>query len=147
MITEWILSLAMPREKAATVAGDLVELAESRGTLWLGWAIVRTIIPHMWEDIRSAPGQMSWIAFWGVMYQFGFTWFLPWPGWRIIGYRLTHLGLHVEPATFSVGFVIEAALYSIALGWWVGRRAVGKELGAWLSYASQALCSSDSWTS
>jgi hypothetical protein len=41
-IAEWILSRATTPERAATIVGDLVEGAESHGTVWFWLSVIQT---------------------------------------------------------------------------------------------------------
>jgi hypothetical protein len=64
-IAEWILSLTVAPERAATTVGDLLEAGSDRGPLWFWSSILRTAFFHAMDDFFASPALMLWLAFGG----------------------------------------------------------------------------------
>jgi hypothetical protein len=52
---EWILSLTTTSERAATTAGDLAEVAGTRGMLWFCWNLFKTTASLVWRAFADDP--------------------------------------------------------------------------------------------
>ena len=61
-IAEWILSLALPNERAAAVVGDLAESVEERGRLWFWSCVLRLTGAKIWQDLSERPLAMIWLG-------------------------------------------------------------------------------------
>ncbi len=57
-IAEWILSLALPAERAAAVTGDFLEEARERGGFWFWSSVLRTVAGCIWCDVRECPREL-----------------------------------------------------------------------------------------
>lgn len=144
-IAEWILSLVLPPDRAASTVGDWMEDAAERGSLWFWSCIFRTVAAHIWNDFAESPGFMIGLAFRGWLYSL----------WLIMG---TYFGFFVAicilvPVALFAGFLAQAVYWQPSwghvpkiigpaftlawLGWcqfqtgrWIARRAPGRELAA-----------------
>jgi hypothetical protein len=64
-LAEWILSLTIPRDRAASTAGDLMEDASTRGALWFWSSVLRTAASRVLEDLCASPLLLLALALWG----------------------------------------------------------------------------------
>ncbi len=65
IIAEWILSLAISPERAASTLGDLLEECQTRGRVWFWWGVLGTALSHLWHDLQLHPGWAAGRALWG----------------------------------------------------------------------------------
>src|SRR5215470_19527907 len=66
---EWLLSLVVSREGAASMVGDLLEEAHTRGTVWFWLSLAGTVCSLTWRDIASNPARMFGLAALGYVVQ------------------------------------------------------------------------------
>jgi len=64
---EWILSLTIAPDRAASTAGDLLEEAPARGIFWFWSSVLRTASSYVWHDLRASPLRMLGLAFSGLL--------------------------------------------------------------------------------
>jgi hypothetical protein len=129
---EWILSLVVAPDRAASTVGDLVEEASSRGTLWFWSSLLRTACSHFWRDLLVSPLRTVRLAFWGL----GASWILG----ALLGMTVSLLRVHFvdfvphwEHPLILVLVVIAAPLLA---GWEVARRSAGRDLPAAFAVAA-----------
>jgi hypothetical protein len=61
-VAEWLLSMTTTPERAASTAGDLVEEAATRGSLWFWSSLIRTSASLMWRMWADNPRRMAWLV-------------------------------------------------------------------------------------
>lgn len=66
-IAEWILSLALPPQRAATILGDLEESTEERGRLWFWSCVIRLMGAKIWQDLSEHPAMAAWLGIRGFI--------------------------------------------------------------------------------
>jgi hypothetical protein len=65
----WVLGLLAPRERAAAIAGDLLEDAGGRSRLWFWTTLTRVAVALLYTDARRTPfpllafAVLTWLAF------------------------------------------------------------------------------------
>jgi hypothetical protein len=64
---EWLLSLVVTRESAASMVGDLLE--EARGTVWFWISLAGTVCSLLWREIAGNPMRMLRLAALGYVVQ------------------------------------------------------------------------------
>lgn len=116
-LAEWILSLVMPPDRAASTVGDLLEECPPRGPLWFWSNVLRTARSHLWRDVIASPVEMLGLAS---------------PGWLVLlqGYRLW-AWLSASPGLAAAGIGVTA----FVAGWVLAWRAKGRELACVFSVA------------
>jgi hypothetical protein len=67
MFAERLLRLFTSHEEASTIAGDLQEIAATRGKLWFWFAIARTMPGLLWRDLTSAPLFLAGLGLRGLL--------------------------------------------------------------------------------
>ena len=68
-LAEWLLSLAVSRESAASMVGDLLEEARTRGTVWFWLSLVGAVCSLIRRDVAGNPMRMLSLAMLGVVVQ------------------------------------------------------------------------------
>src|SRR6516162_9990468 len=68
-LAEWLLSLAVSREGAASMVGDLLEEARTRGTVWFWFSLAGTVCSLIWRDVAGDPMRMLSLALLGFVVQ------------------------------------------------------------------------------
>lgn len=129
---EWILSLVVAPDRAASTVGDLVEETSSRGTRWFWSSLLRTAFSHFCYDLRISPLRTVGLAFWGL----GASWILGLLFAASVGMvrvKFVHSVPHWEPSLALVLVVIAAPLLA---GWEVARRSAGRDLPAAFAVAA-----------
>ncbi len=66
-LAEWILSLVLPPDRAASVVGDWIEDASARGSLWFWACVVRTVTARITKDIADSPFYLTGLAIRGCL--------------------------------------------------------------------------------
>jgi len=92
-IAEWLLSLVLPADRAASVVGDFAEEADERGLVWFWLCVLRTVGSRVWSDLVESPFYLG-----GVVLR---------------GYFLSGLGT----LCCFVGFAVAMAPIFIATAW------------------------------
>jgi len=59
VLAEQLLSVVMPRERAAAVVGDLLERVARRGETWFRPSLSRTTVSCVWRDLAATPFQLA----------------------------------------------------------------------------------------
>ncbi len=122
---EVILSLATTPDRAASTAGDLLEEADTRGSLWFWSSVLRTAGSLLWRDFRSAPLRMLWLGLWGFLAILELTFVI------LLVVSVTAAGVpNPAPLWFQVLEGGSSAAASILVGWEVAKRSKGRELVA-----------------
>ena len=132
VVAEWILSLVVAPDRATSSAGDLVEEASSRGSLWFWSSVFRTAGSHLWHDLSASPWRMLGRGLWGVAAIWVLTLMF---GMLISMWR----GAFVEyvPAWESpLILVLMCTAWPLLVGWEVGRRSDGREVPAAFAVAT-----------
>jgi hypothetical protein len=160
-IAEGILSLTTTPERAAATAGDLVQEASARGTLWFWSSLFKTAASHIWRAWVDAPARMAGLAFAAILFE---TLFLSGSVITILAGTIimmmngmTSPDLQVEGGG-EVGFDVVSLSVSPAplgllwmailvceflIGRWLARFSPGRELAACVAYfVASMLC----WT-
>ncbi|MEP7354680.1 MAG: hypothetical protein ABI824_15740 [Acidobacteriota bacterium] len=137
-IAEWILSLAMPPDRAHSSVGDLMEEGESRSRPWFWFSVVQATSTQVFREITGSPWDMLKLYLWG--------W---WAGIALIGTVLLPTTWLLDPIAWKLGFAcgdsqcwpvvdwgnpwlkrpLEIATVFIA-GWLMANRSKGRELSA-----------------
>jgi len=66
-VAEFVLSLALPAERAAAVTGDFIEEFEGRGGFWFWSSVVRTVAARVVSDFVRRPFSMFAIGIAGCL--------------------------------------------------------------------------------
>ena len=61
-MAEWILSLVLPPERAASTVGDWLEASSERGTIWFWSCVFRTLFARIWSGLTDNPVTMASIG-------------------------------------------------------------------------------------
>jgi hypothetical protein len=135
---EQILSLVMPSERAASIAGDLTEASPGGFRFWA--SLIRICFSMLWKDLSAVPGRTAYLMTAGVAVQAVF--FLP----LAVACYLLALTIGVMAAILGIDLAwvgVEAVFALLVLsaavpapymaGRWIGRRAAGRELSPCLA--------------
>lgn len=149
-IAEWILSLTTTPERASSTAGDLLEEATTRGTVWFWASLVRTTASLVWRSWTEAPLTMASVALRATLLQIGV----------LIGVLAATTAvslifvaalllfsvkpelvvkvpgsdsLWIEMTVWGIAIVM-AAFGAFIIGQWIARRSRGQELPACIAY-------------
>jgi hypothetical protein len=68
---EWILGMFTGRERAASLAGDLVETAAERGVFWFWSSVARTAGALLWSELAGNLFFVAGLGLRGVLVNFG----------------------------------------------------------------------------
>src|SRR5215831_11994523 len=68
-LAEWLLSLVVSRAGAASMVGDLLEEAHTRGTVWFWLSLAGTVCSLIWRDVAGNPIRMLSLALLGMVVQ------------------------------------------------------------------------------
>ena len=144
MLAEWILSLVMPRERAAATVGDLMESASGPVYLWV--LVVRTFFGSLVRQM-FAPAQVAIVAKDFVVAAAGLSARFALP--LLFPVVVLYLAIEMRPQLAPVGgiAVLFGVLLSIAItlvvpwksGRMVAERHPGKELQAFVVICAAAL--------
>lgn len=133
-IAEWLLILVTSRERAASIVGDLVESADTQGSVWFWSSVLRATASLLWRGFAANPRGLLGLAFRGWLIGLLLTSvsiFIP----VFIGGLLVEIfGITVR--TFGVAVVagnIVATFCQFLVGRWIARRAPGRQLSAWVA--------------
>jgi hypothetical protein len=132
VVAEWILSLVVAPDRATSTAGDLVEEASSRGTLWFWFNVLRTASSHLWHDLSASPWRMLGRGLWGV----AATWVLSVMFGLLISMWRSALFESVPTWENPLILVLMCTAWPLLVGWEVGRRSDGRELPAAFAVAT-----------
>jgi hypothetical protein len=135
-IAEWILGLATSRDRAVSMAGDLMEEAAPRGLAWFWTGVLRIMASLLWSGVAENPMRIAGVAFVGLAVDVvasmllagltGVVFFLEsWSGHQI----------QLNPVWFTLAFKASALVISVLIGRMLARLAPGHELCACLAYA------------
>ena len=145
-IAEWILSLTTTPERASAAAGDLIQEASTRGTLWFWSSLFKTAASHVWRAWVDAPARTLGLAFAAFLFESAF---LAPAAIVIIAGTMALLDYNVDVQATAVGFDVTATSYATAplllffmallvceflIGIWLARFAPGRELAACVAY-------------
>src|SRR5690349_5887002 len=72
-MAEWILSLVVAPDRAATTVADLIEDASTHGVSWFWSSVLRTALSHVFRDLSAAPFRLMRLALWAWMAQVALT--------------------------------------------------------------------------
>jgi hypothetical protein len=126
-VAEWILSLVVAPDRAATTVGDLVEDASTRRVVWFWSSVLWTALSHLWRDLSASPFRMVRLAFWGWLAQISLLSLIAVP---LLLWQLIAEGPLVIPpwinSTLTIGLGI--ILLPFLVGWAVAHDSRGKEL-------------------
>ncbi len=136
---EWVLGLVTAPERAASITGDLLEESNGRGACWFWLTVLWTAASHVWNDVRSAPGHMLWLAISGVV-EFVILAFLLfttvirmwmdfWP------YQIDANSFYIPPWGFHGIRIASFTVLPCLVAWDVARRSRGRELSAGVAFA------------
>lgn len=149
-IAEWILSLVVVRDRAASAVGDLMEDAVAHGPLWFWESVVRTALAFLWRSLAEAPLRLAGFAVAG-WFAYMMASLILWLGGYVavillwgMGYFLTHhTGLELLSNILRIRFdwpppppavthwVEPLAIYVLAplqVGRWAARCSPGREV-------------------
>ena len=149
-IAEWVLSLTTTPERASSTAGDLLEGATTRGTVWFWASLVRTTASLVWRSWTEAPLTIASVALRATLLQIGV----------LIGVLTATTAvslivvavvlvfsrlkpelvikpgpdaLWIEIAVWGT-VIVMAAIGTFLIGKWIARRSPGRELPACIAY-------------
>lgn len=131
VFAEWILSLVMTPERAASVIGDLEEQRPLHGRVWFWWSVFGTAAACLVGDLSKEPLTTVCLAVWASVAE-------------LVGLSATPLGLmslewrlHISSVLFSadLGIVIIFGVLPLAIGWGVAKSSRGRETACGLAAA------------
>jgi hypothetical protein len=127
-IAQLILSLATTPDRAATTVGDLLEEADTRGSLWFWSSVLRTACSLCWRDFFSAPLRMLWLGLRG---------FLAVSFWSVFPLGLVGLVFTrpnssplMNPLLVWPPLIASEIFGAVWAGWGVAKSSKGRELAA-----------------
>ena len=158
LLAEWILSLVVDRERAASAVGDFLEDVPERGRRWFWFSIGKTAFARLGRSLMEAPFRMAgfaafaWLVYMAMGFALGFAaWIAATLLWGM-GYFLSHhtvmelvanlLRLRFDwpaPPVEWLRFVDCVVVWIAApyqLGRWWARAARGREMVTWLYLAA-----------
>lgn len=132
-VAEWILSLVMPPDRAASAVGDWMEDPSKRGLVWFWSCVFRAVAARIWSDQAASPGLIVTLALGSWVYANCLT--------LLTLVTLWLLAVLAAPVTkafpgpvqdFTRGMAFEGCLVACAFqtGRWIARRAPGQEMTA-----------------
>lgn len=121
-VAEWILSLTVAPDRAATTVGDLVEDASTRGVVWFWSSILWTALSHFWRDLSSSPFRMVRLALRGWLAQISLTTLIAVPllVWQLIAEGPTVIPQWID-STLTICLGIIALPFLIGWPWPIAR--------------------------
>ena len=134
---EAILSLTTSRDHAASIAGDLVQQAPLKGTIWFWGSLVGTTASLTWKAFTEAPLRITGLGLVGLLVQIFYMILIEVPLVLLrLGLAMKRLTVAREPtAGFETTvnspaweYTLVFLFVSFLIGRWVARRAPGKEL-------------------
>jgi hypothetical protein len=139
VVAEWILSLVMPRERAAAVVGDLVESSSGPVSLWLSVVVtfLESLVRQFFEPVEMAMAAKDFVGTAAVL-SVRYTRHL------LLPVLILYVGILIWPQltpAASIVVVLLGTLLSLAITlvvpWKTGRivaeRHPGKELPAFVA--------------
>jgi hypothetical protein len=153
-IAEWILSLVVPPDRAASTVGDLMEDAGKGGWLWFWMCVARTALAFLLRNLAAAPLRLTGFAVLGwfaymtasvILWLCGFV--LATLLWGMAYFFTHHTGLELvanllrirfdwPPPPTGVMHWMEALMVWMMAPFQVGRFAArcwpGREVAAWI---------------
>lgn len=133
-LAEWILSLTVAADRAATTVGDLVEDASTRGVVWFWSSVLWTALSHFWRDLNASPLRMIKLALWGCLAE-SVLGFLAITFWQSI---LNTWGPVVDNHTTMVPqwaySLLGIIVVPLVVGWMVANLSHGRELAAGFAF-------------
>jgi len=128
-IAEWILELVTTRERAASLAGDLVEDGPGHGVFWFWATVVRAAGTMLWREFASDWKRMLRLGAAGLIVEYLGMLILLLLVSPILGLMGMAYGSGMIPKLISGAFGLSAMVVSqFAVGWWMARRTPGREL-------------------
>ena len=67
-LAEWILSLVLPPERAASAVGDWMEDSAKRGNVWFWSCVFRAATARLWNDLAENPVELVRVGFGGYFF-------------------------------------------------------------------------------
>ena len=140
---EWILRLVMSRERAAAVAGDLLEDSAGRDSSWFWISMAGTIASTVWRDAQTHAWQLAGVSAAGFFFQMILSVganLAAWLVWTSVHFVRDHTGLELllPGASLPLSVPVWVTIFYLRLlvpfevGRWVARRAPGRELSSGL---------------
>ena len=145
-IAEWILAQMFPADRAAAIAGDLLEDAASRGSGWFWRSVAETVFRSAWRELLACRGQLAAIvggSFFLLVFLTLVASLLPPLLWSVLLLLRNHTGVeliyssYILPSTAPEAFARAVIglwvqmLVPFQIGRWAARRAVGRERLTW----------------
>jgi hypothetical protein len=65
-LAEFLIRFVEGRDRAAALVGDLVEIAQARGRIWFGFAVLRLLIARLWCPVVATIAALyacNWLLF------------------------------------------------------------------------------------
>jgi len=142
-IAEWVLRLAMPRERATAAVGDLLEDSAGRDPSWFWTTLVWTIGSTVWREMQTHVWRLAGVATVGffllVILGLGAN-LAAQASWKILHFVRDHTGVELflpgdslpaaVPRWIALSYLRLLVPFEVAR--WVARRARGRELSAWV---------------
>lgn len=144
---EWILSLVLPPDRAASTVGDWLEDAKYRGSVWFWSCVLRTVLSRIGSDFAENPlflvglGLRGWLYSLWLLVGTAFGLFVPVcilvAASMMIGVLAAPLNWHPSLPFHVPTQILGAVIAQAWFGWcefqagrWIARRAPGRELAA-----------------
>jgi len=132
-IAERILSLFTSRDRAASMAGDLIENARGRSPMRFWADVCRTALSLLWRDFSADPSFLAGLAFRGLLVNLSL--FIVMLIGIIVCSGLFGLIVRSPPLwVFRLWGAIAMCAAQFQTGQWLGRRARGKEMLACVAF-------------
>jgi hypothetical protein len=131
-LAEWLLSLALPRDRSAAAIGDWLESTGERGNLWFWSCVFRTLIAQVWSDLTDSPVHILLLTLRSYLFVFSLLAaialvLLPFmtlfAAWHLLPPPKAHGTFEILAANWD-GWA--SASYGSVTGWWLARQ--GKEM-------------------
>ncbi len=134
IVAEWILRLVTTPDRAASIAGDLLEEASSRGIVWFWLNLFGTVASQLFEELRDARLRMLWLAVSGLVESWFVTmaflniaiqvWMRFWPHW------IAPNAVYIPAWGYYALLYVANTVGTFLVGWDVARRSDRRELPA-----------------
>ena len=135
-IAEWILGLVTRRDRAASIAGDLMEETAHRGAFLFWSGVLRIMASLLWSGIAENPWRIAGVALIGVAVEAVASMLLAYlAGAVFIHAAWSGYGIQSNPAGFMVALEASVLVISVFVGRMLARLSPGQELSACLAFA------------
>jgi hypothetical protein len=160
-LAEWVLTLVISQECAASAVGDLLEENQVCGLWWFWCSVAHIALLRLWQQIAGAPFRAARVAIHGLFVQIGILlcWYVGFvmAAWIAISTSIVYfhspLGDMPPWATQWLAipfmFFLKNLLVPLQVGRWMARRYPGREVSGAMTlaglHAGTTICAWITW--